>query len=74
MSRFFRIMLLSLSAYFCLSCGASFAETAEEFYNSAKKIPGIHAFAATCHSAHETGDWTSALWKTANNGAGIKAD
>ncbi|MDR3280894.1 MAG: glucosaminidase domain-containing protein [Synergistaceae bacterium] len=50
------------------------ALTAEEFYQNAKKIENINAFAATCQSAHETGFWTSALWKNAMNGAGIKAD
>jgi hypothetical protein len=51
-----------------------YAVTAEEFFMKAKKLDSINAFAATCHSAHETGYWTSQLWKTANNGAGIKAD
>ena len=50
------------------------AVTAEEFYAGAKKIKNINAFAATCQSAHETGFWTSFLWKKAMNGAGIKAD
>jgi hypothetical protein len=50
------------------------AVTAEEFYAKAQKIKNINAFAATCQSAHETGFWTSFLWKKAMNGAGIKAD
>ena len=50
------------------------AATAEEFYRNALRYENIHAFAATCQSAHETGFWTSALWKNAQNGAGIKAD
>ncbi|MDR1651255.1 MAG: glucosaminidase domain-containing protein [Synergistaceae bacterium] len=53
---------------------SSDALTAEEFYRNAKKIENINAFAATCQSAHETGFWTSGLWKSAMNGAGIKAD
>jgi hypothetical protein len=52
----------------------SFAVSAEEFYKSALAVKGINAFAATCQSAHETGFWTSYLWKNARNGAGIKAD
>jgi len=52
----------------------SFAVSAEEFYNNARDIQGINPFAATCQSAHETGFWTSFLWKNAMNGAGIKAD
>ncbi|MDR3164020.1 MAG: glucosaminidase domain-containing protein [Synergistaceae bacterium] len=50
------------------------AVTAEEFYAKAKQIRNINAFAVTCQSAHETGFWTSFLWKNAMNGAGIKAD
>lgn len=57
-----------------LTALVSFAATAEEFYMNALQHEGINAFAATCQSAHETGFWTSALWKNANNGAGIKAD
>ena len=47
--------------------------SAMEFYQIALKHQDINAFAATCQSAHETGWWTSKLWRTANNGAGIKA-
>jgi hypothetical protein len=57
-----------------LAASASYALTAEEFYVNALKIENINAFAATCQSAHETGFWTSVLWKNARNGAGIKAD
>ena len=57
-----------------LSASVSEAATAEEFFMKAQKLDNIHAFAATCQSAHETGFWTSALWKKAMNGAGIKAD
>ena len=57
-----------------LAASASSAATVEEFYTNALKLDSIHAFAATCQSAHETGFWTSALWKKAMNGAGIKAD
>jgi flagellum-specific peptidoglycan hydrolase FlgJ len=53
---------------------SAFAVTAEEFYAKAQKVKNINAFAATVHSAHETGYWTSYLWKNAMNGAGIKAD
>ena len=52
----------------------SFAVSAEEFYRNALAVKGINACAATCQSAHETGFWTSYLWKNALNGAGIKAD
>ena len=62
-------ILLSLFAV-----SVSFAATAEEFFMKAQKLDNIHAFAATCQSAHETGFWTSALWRNAMNGAGIKAD
>jgi hypothetical protein len=64
--------LIILSALFYAQ--PSFAASAEEFYRNALKLKGINAFAATCQSAHETGFWTSTLWKKANNGAGIKAD
>ena len=53
---------------------SAIALTAEEFYSNAQKLDNINAFAATCQSAHETGFWTSPLWKKAMNGAGIKAD
>jgi hypothetical protein len=53
---------------------AGLSVTAEEFYANAQKINNINAFAATVQSAHETGFWTSFLWKKAMNGAGIKAD
>jgi hypothetical protein len=53
---------------------ASFAITAREFYDLAKGMANINAFAATCQSAHETAFWTSPLWEKALNGAGIKAD
>ena len=70
-----KIIAVGLSILFGLfSASASSAVTAEEFYAKALKFDNIHAFAATCQSAHETGFWTSALWKNAMNGAGIKAD
>jgi len=43
------------------------------FYELAKNYKNINAFAATCQSALETGNWTSKLWVLARNGAGIKA-
>jgi hypothetical protein len=52
----------------------AYAVSAEEFYRNALQVNGINAFAATCQSAHETGFWTSSLWKKALNGAGLKAD
>ncbi|MDR1515096.1 MAG: glucosaminidase domain-containing protein [Synergistaceae bacterium] len=64
--------LIFLSAL--LYSSPSFAVSAEEFYKNALAVNGINAFAATCQSAHETGFWTSYLWKSARNGAGIKAD
>jgi hypothetical protein len=66
-------VLVSLALVFCVTSSLE-AVSAEEFYKNALDVNGIHAFAATCQSAHETGFWTSALWKNANNGAGIKAD
>jgi flagellum-specific peptidoglycan hydrolase FlgJ len=63
-----------LAVLVLLSRTPAFAVTAEEFYSKAQKIKNINAFAATCQSAHETGFWTSFLWKKAMNGAGIKAD
>ena len=64
-----------ISLLLCLlAASVSHAATAEIFYEAARKFDNIHAFAATCQSAHETGFWTSHLWKTAMNGAGIKAD
>lgn len=50
------------------------AMTASEFYNLAKKHTKINAFAVTVQSAHETGNWTSSLWREAYNGLGIKAN
>jgi hypothetical protein len=77
MSKNFNKMLLAvvLSTFIILfaSCPLS-AGPAEEFYKRAQEVKGINPFAATCQSAHETGFWTSVLWKNANNGAGIKAD
>lgn len=64
-------LLFAWSAAFCASAHAM---TAKEFHKQALKMKGINAFASTCQSAHETGDWTSVLWKKARNGAGIKAD
>lgn len=68
--------VLSLaSMLFCLFfSGVSSGATPEEFYRNALELDNIHAFAATCQSAHETGYWRSALWVNAKNGAGIKAD
>ena len=43
------------------------------FYKLAKGFKNINAFAATVQSAHETGDWTSPLWRNTFNGAGLKA-
>ncbi|MDR3332480.1 MAG: glucosaminidase domain-containing protein [Synergistaceae bacterium] len=74
MVRFLRLIFATAFIFVCFNLGVSYAETAEEFYKHAKKLDNINAFAATCHSAHETGFWTSVLWKTAKNGAGIKAD
>ncbi|MDR1020928.1 MAG: glucosaminidase domain-containing protein [Synergistaceae bacterium] len=66
---------LCLALFLALFCAPpSFAVSAEEFYKNALAVQGINAFAATCQSAHETGFWTSYLWKNALNGAGIKAD
>ncbi len=69
---FFRIVLSCAFLFFAHS--TALAATPQEFYKHAREVKGIHAFAATCQSAHETGYWTSALWKQARNGAGIKAD
>jgi Muramidase (flagellum-specific) len=69
LASFFLSVLLLL-----LFSASSYAATAEAFYKEARKHKGIHPFAATCQSAHETGNWTSELWRRANNGAGIKAD
>lgn len=67
------LAITCIVAVFLFSEGV-FAATPEEFYKTALKMDGIHPFAATCQSAHETGFWTSVLWKNARNGAGIKAD
>ena len=64
-------LLICFCAFFS---HAGSAATPEEFYRNALEYDNIHAFAATCQSAHETGYWTSHLWKNAKNGAGIKAD
>ena len=74
MLRFSKVLGLALLFFFGVTSCELYAVTAEEFFKKAKKLDNINAFAATCHSAHETGYWTSQLWKTANNGAGIKAD
>lgn len=65
------LLLAVLSAFLATR---AYAATPQEFYRRAQKLGGINAFAATCQSAHETGFWTSELWKKARNGAGIKAD
>jgi len=67
------VLVISILFVF-FAASLSSAMTAEEFYKQALKLDNIHAFAATCQSAHETGFWTSSLWKKAMNGAGIKAD
>ncbi len=67
-------VVLSFGVVFSLGCARSHAATAQEFYLHALQFDKIHPFAATCQSAHETGFWTSYLWKQAYNGAGIKAD
>lgn len=66
---FLSLLLLTLQTVAAPAWGMS----ATEFYQLALKQQDINAFAATCQSAHETGWWTSRLWKTAKNGAGIKA-
>lgn len=71
--RLFSLFLFSFLAV-AISAGTSQAATANEFYKQARKMDKIHPFAATCQSAHETGNWTSDLWKRGRNGAGIKAD
>ncbi|MDL2263645.1 glucosaminidase domain-containing protein [Synergistaceae bacterium OttesenSCG-928-I11] len=71
-SIYFRVVLSCV--LLSLAYSQASAATPQEFYRHALEIKGIHAFAATCQSAHETGYWTSALWKQARNGAGIKAD
>ena len=72
LSTYFRAALSC--AFLLFACSHASAATPQEFYRHALEIKGIHAFAATCQSAHETGYWTSSLWKQARNGAGIKAD
>ena len=66
-SLFFSFLLLHVAAM------PAWSMSAMEFYQLALKHQDINAFGATCQSAHETGWWTSKLWRTANNGAGIKA-
>lgn len=53
---------------------AASAMTAERYFRLAKKHKSINPFGATVQSAHETGEWTSSLWKEGYNGAGIKAN
>ena len=69
----FWVFFVSFAAFAAFPTPSSGA-TAETFYENALRRNGINAFAATCQSAHETGFWTSSLWRNANNGAGIKAD
>lgn len=69
-----KVILACFSFFVGLSASSAYSITPEEFYENALNVSGINAFAATCQSAHETGYWTSPLWKNANNGAGIKAD
>lgn len=71
-----KVILAMLAAIFCAACcfvASADAMTAVEYYRLAKKYKKINAFAATVQSAHETGNWTSYLWKNAYNGAGMKA-
>ncbi len=65
--------VVALAAALFIFSGTAYAMTAPEFYVLARGHPGINAFAATAHSALETGHWKSYLWINAYNGAGIKA-
>ena len=64
---FISILIVSL----CM--GYASAMTVSEFYGLAQEHDSINPFAVTVQSAHETGYWTSYLWRNANNGAGLKA-
>ncbi|MDR3075792.1 MAG: glucosaminidase domain-containing protein [Synergistaceae bacterium] len=74
MKRTIAIVAIVMFSGLFIPIPTAIALTAEEFYSNAQKLENINAFAATCQSAHETGFWTSPLWKKAMNGAGIKAD
>lgn len=51
----------------------AFGYSTKEFYALAGKHRYINPFAVTVQSACETGNWTSYLWKSGYNGAGLKA-
>ncbi|MDO5116018.1 MAG: glucosaminidase domain-containing protein [Synergistaceae bacterium] len=70
------MLAVSIAFWVCFFyvCGICFASTAaQEFFAAARGQPDINAYAATCQSALETGNWQSELWRQAYNGAGIKA-
>lgn len=67
-----KVFIIATIAILIYSASA-FPMTVNEFYQLAEKHPEINAFAVTVQSAHETGNWTSSLWKEAYNGLGIKA-
>lgn len=71
MKRIFWAVAIATALFLCARSAS--ATTAPEFFRAASGIRGINAFAATVQSAHETGFWTSELWRIARNGAGIKA-
>lgn len=64
---------VAIAAALFLYARSASATTAPDFFRAANALRGINAFAATVQSAHETGFWTSELWRIARNGAGIKA-
>ena len=67
---FIRAVALAVALFLCSHAHAMDAKT---FYGLAQGQKGINAFAATCQSALETGNWTSPLWRNTFNGAGLKA-
>jgi flagellum-specific peptidoglycan hydrolase FlgJ len=67
---FIRAVALAVALFLC---SHAYAMDAKTFYGLAQGQKGINAFAATCQSALETGNWTSPLWRNTYNGAGLKA-
>ena len=71
MKKLLSIVLLCI-LMLSVSIQSSSAYSTDEFYRLAKKHKHINPFAVTVQSYCETANWTSYLWDSGYNGAGIK--
>ena len=71
MKKLISVVLLCIMMLF-VSIQSSSAYSTNEFYRLAKKHKHINPFAVTVQSSCETANWTSYLWDSGYNGAGIK--